>query len=36
MKVLWDYPCVMVLWKLFLAEVGYLLRGEVGWDRVAY
>ena len=30
-KILWDSPCVMVLWKL-LAPVG----SNFGWDRVAH
>ena len=34
-KVLWDSPCVTILWELSLSKGGSLLRGEVGWDRVA-
>ena len=33
MKILWDYLCVMILWKLFM---GNSWRGKVGWERVAY
>ena len=30
MKVLWDSPCVTILWKLYLSKGGAFLRGEVG------
>ena len=33
---LWDSPYMMVVWKLSLSKGGSPLRGEVGWDRVAY
>ena len=35
-KILRDSPHVTVLWKLSLSRGGSCLRGEVGWDRVAY
>ena len=35
-KVLWDSPCVTIVWKLSLPKGGYLMRGEVSWDRVVY
>ena len=35
-KILWDPPCVTVLWKLSLSKGEFPLRGEVGWDRITY
>ena len=31
MKILWNSPCVTVLWKLFLSRGVSLLVCEVGW-----
>ena len=35
-KILWNSPCVTVLWKLLLLRSVSLWRVKVGWDRVAY
>ena len=35
-KILWDSPYVTILWKLSLSKGASILRGKVGWDKVAY
>ena len=33
-KILWNSPCLTILWKLSLSKGESILRGKIEWDRV--
>ena len=35
-KVMWDFPCGTIVWKLSLSKGESLLREEVDWHKFAY